>query len=269
MRTAAALAALLACAPCAGLEISSSTVRDIHQLAGPVLPAAAAKVPLTRFPEQLYFNVTWGPFAVGTATLEVEDVVEFSSRPAYHIISRAISNDWCDGFYKVRDLNESWFDARDLSSLGYSKQLREGHYYRDEWTIFDRSRKVFLARTNGKDGNYEYQYGTIPDGVQDVLSSLFYVRSKDLVPGKDIQLDVNTRKNWPLVIHVVKKEKVKTPAGKFDAVVVEPAIREEGIFIQKGKRLQIWLTDDEKKMPVQMKVEVFFGHITAKLAKAG
>jgi len=31
--------------------------------------------------------------------------------------------------------------------------------------------------------------------------------------------------------------------------------------------LQVWLTDDSKKTPVQLKVEVFFGHVTAKLSK--
>lgn len=265
----AAAALLAACwpLPVRALEVSSSTVRDIHQLVGPVLSASSATARLTAFPERLYFQVSWGIFSVGTATLEVEDVVDFDGRPAYHVVDRAVSNDWCDTFYKVRDLNESWIDAATRGSLGYAKRLREGRYYRDEWAFFDRSLGKFLARTNGRDGNFAYQSGKIPPNVQDILSSLYYVRSQDLQPGKDVELDVNTRKNWPLVIHVVKKERIKTPAGRFDTILVEPALREEGLFIQKGRKLQVWLTDDAKKTPVQMKVEVFFGHITAKLAK--
>jgi hypothetical protein len=97
---------------------------------------------------------------------------------------------------------------------------------------------------------------------------MYYIRAqKNLEPGADVILDVNTKQNWPLVVHVVKKERIRVPAGTFDTVLVEPAIRHEGIFIQKGKKLQIWLTDDEKRTPVQMKVEVFFGHISAKLVK--
>jgi hypothetical protein len=64
-----------------------------------------------------------------------------------------------------------------------------------------------------------------------------------------------------------KRETIKTKAGKFKCVVVEPFMREEGIFIQKGRKLQIWMTDDERKIPVQMRVEVFFGHVSARLAK--
>lgn len=259
------LAALLLAAQGQALELSSATITDPHQLIGSPLEPAAGGHPLTVFPEHLVFDVSWGLLHVGQATLQVEDVVGFSSRPAYHIVSRAVSNSFCDAFYKVRDLNEAWIDAASLNSFGYSKKLREGHFFRDEWVLYDQGR--FLAKTTNRDGSFDYKAGTAPVSVQDVLSSLYYVRSHELVPGREIILDVNTKENWPLVVRVIKKETVKTPAGRFDAVLVEPAIRKEGIFIQKGRRLQIWLTDDEKKVPVLMKVEVFFGHITARLAK--
>jgi hypothetical protein len=167
----------------------------------------------------------------------------------------------------VRDLNESWIDAATLTSLGYSKKLREGHFVRDEWVSYDTVKREFLARWVGKDSNYSVKRGTIPATVQDILSAMYFVRAQKLEPGRDITLDVNTKNNWPLVVRVVKREKVKTPAGTFNTVLVEPGLRQEGLFIQKGKKLQVWLTDDDRKIPVQMKVEVFFGHVSAKLSK--
>lgn len=250
------------------VELSSSNVRDPHQLVYGVLPATAAAQPLQSFPERLTLRMTWGIFEVGTATLEVESVVDFNGRPAYHIVSRAQSNEWCDSFYKVRDINESWVDGKTLNSLGYLKKLREGKYFRDEWVLYDYKNKRQLWRTEGKDGNFEYGGGDIPGPLQDVLSSIFYVRSKPLEPGTSVELDVNTKKTWPLVVKVVKREKIKVPAGKFDTILVEPELRDQGLFIQKGKKLQVWLTDDARRMPVQMKVEVFFGHVAAKLTKA-
>ena len=47
---------------------------------------------------------------------------------------------------------------------------------------------------------------------------------------------------------------------------VEPLLKGEGIFKQKG-RLLVWLTDDEYKFPVQMTSEVAVGHITTELEK--
>lgn len=244
----------------------SAAITDPHQLVrGQVSSPPEGAPGLTAFPEKLVFDVAWGILGVGQATLEVEDIHDFNGRPAYHIVSRAISNHFCDGFYKVRDLNESWMDAKTLTSLGYSKKLREGHYFRDEWVLFQDGK--WLSKSAGRDGNFTVTTGTNPVLVQDVLSSMYFLRGKELKPGTEVVLDVNTRQNWPLVVRVLKKERVKTPAGRFDAFVVEPAMRQEGIFIQKGKSLQIWLTDDPKHVPVMMKVEVFFGSITARLAK--
>lgn len=256
-----AAAALLAAAP---VEISTSVASPYQLSAGVVAVPADAK-PLTAFPEKLVYDVSWGVIGVGGATLEVEDVVDFNGKPAYHVVSRATSNKFCDGFYKVRDLNESWIDARTLASLGYSKQLREGKYFRDEWVLFDAGR--WVAKWAGRDGNFTVAAGTKPLTAQDILSAMYYIRGKPLVVGQDLVLDVNTRQNWPLVVKVLRKEQVKTPAGRFEAYVVEPTLRHEGLFIQKGNRLQIWLSDDPKRVPVLMKVEVFFGSITARLAK--
>ncbi len=238
---------------------------DPHNLIKGVLEPSGKYASLQVFPEKLVFDVDWGLIDVGQATLEAPRLVDFGGIPAYEIISQANSNPFCSTFYKVRDVNKSWIDARGLYSLGYMKKLREGHFYRDEWVLFDPVSKVYRARTIARDGAFSVRTGTIPVRVQDVLSSLYFVRFGDLTPGKEIILDVNTKENWPLVIKVIKRETIRVKAGKFKTILVEPMLRKEGIFIQKGKRLQVWLTDDERKMVVQMKVEVFFGHITAKL----
>ena len=55
------------------------------------------------------------------------------------------------------------------------------------------------------------------------------------------------------------------PAGTFDCFLVEPQLRTPGMFIAKGKKLQVWLTADDRHMPVRMRTEVFFGHVVADL----
>lgn len=235
------------------------------QLMGPQLSYSPEFKPLPVFPEKLVLSVSWGLISVGEATLGVDKIVMFNGRPAYHIVSEARSNSFCDAFYPVRDLNESWLDARTLTSLGYSKKLREGHFFRDEWVLYDRDAGTFVARRTDRDGHFAVRTGTIPAQVQDILSSIYFVRSHDLPAGGEVVVDVNTPDNWPLVVKVTGREKVKVAAGEFSAVLVEPAMRREGLFVQKGKRLRLWLSDDASKRTVMMKVEVFFGHITAVL----
>ncbi len=246
--------------------ISSSTLSNIHKLEKPeISPSSAPLTALTVFPENLKFEISWGPVNVGEASLEVAQKVSFAGKTAYHIISRARSNSFCDAFYKVRDLNESWMDATNLSSLGYSKNLREGHFFRDEWVFFNHDTHSFLAKTVSKTGSVSYSTGPIISHIQDILSSLYYLRSQTLTPGKNVFVNVNTKKNWPLLVRVLRKEKITVPAGTFDTVLVEPLVRKHGIFVQKGRKLQVWLTDDAKKIPVQMQVDILFGHVNAVL----
>jgi hypothetical protein len=254
-------------APCRAESAArlSTTTASPSELMGPPIPYATDYLSLTAFPEQLVYDIAWGVLGVGQATLEVRDIVEFNGRPAYHVLMRVASNKFCDGFYKVRDVNESWIDARTLWSLGYSKNVREGGFYRNEWLLNSEGR--WVAKWAGRDDNFAVATGTAPIGVQDILSAVYYLRGQPLEVGREIVLDVNTRQNWPLVIKVLKKERIKTEAGRFDAYKVEPTLRGEGIFVQKGNKMQIWLTDDPKHVPVMIKVDVFFGSITAKVAK--
>lgn len=243
----------------------TTAVVSPSQLMGPEAPMSPAFKPLPVFPEKLTLDVSWGLLAVGEATLGVDKIVLFNGRPAYHLVSEARSNSFCDTFYPVRDLNESWLDAKTLTSLGYSKKLREGSYFRDVWVLYDRDAGTFVERQTAKDGSFRVKVGTIPAQVQDILSSVYYVRAQGLPDGGAVTVDVNTPDNWPLVVKVTDREKVKTNAGRREAVLVEPAMRKEGLFIQKGKRLRLWLSDDPKHTPLMMKVEVFFGHVTAVL----
>ena len=243
----------------------TTAVISPSQLMGPELAYSPSYRKLPVFPEKMTLDVSWGLISVGEATLGVDKLVMFNGRPAYHIVSVARSNSFCDTFYPVSDLNESWLDARTLTSLGYSKKLREGHYYRDVWVLYDRDAGTFVERQTAKDGSFHVKTGTIPVQVQDILSSVYYTRAQPLPDGGQVIVDVNTPDNWPLVISVTKRETVKVPAGKMPAVLVEPAMRREGLFIQKGKHLRLWLSDDPSRRLLMMKVEVFFGHITAVL----
>ncbi len=75
------------------------------------------------------------------------------------------------------------------------------------------------------------------------------------------------RKNYPINVRVLGREHVEVPAGEFDCIIIEPVMRSEGIFKAKGN-IKIWITDDQYKMPVMMKSEVYIlGSINAQLNK--
>ena len=207
--------------------------------------------------EKLEFSVKYGKIPAGTAVMEIPEIISPDGYKTFRIVSTAYSNDFVSIFYKVRDSVETLVDVSGIFPRKFAKKLREGGYRSDRSTIFNQ--KDHLAIT-GDDTIPTYSF------VQDALSSLYFLRTQEIVLGKDILIDNHTdRKNYPLKIIVHKKEKIEVPAGKFDCIVVEPVMRAEGIFKAKGS-IKIWLTDDQYKMPVMMKSEVYFlGSISAQL----
>jgi hypothetical protein len=207
--------------------------------------------------ERLEFSVKYGKLPAGNAVLEIPRIIDWDGYRCYEVLSTAQSNDVVSVFYRVRDTVKTIIDVDGIFPRKFWKKLHEGGYQTDKTTLFDQ--KNHLAITDSD---------TIPTYtfVQDAFSSLYFARTQELVPGQELYIDNHTsKKNFPLTLKVLKKEKVKVPAGEFKCVVVEPVMRAEGIFKAKG-RIWVWLTDDEYKMPVLMKTEVFFlGSISAQL----
>ncbi|MBP5616607.1 MAG: DUF3108 domain-containing protein [Elusimicrobiaceae bacterium] len=215
--------------------------------------------------ESLKYGVYYSFIKAGTAYIKTRGITQYNGRQAYMFQTTAFSASVIDSVFKVRDVNYSWLDVKDLHSLGYSQSVREGNYVRDEWVMFDPAHKRYLGEVQKKKGKKTIS-GTITQEVLDMLSSLYFVRAKPLQVGKDITFDiVNREQQYPLVVKVLGKETVKTQAGKFNCWVVEPQFRGEGIFVAKGKSLKVWITDDQYRMPVKMEVEVFIGSVSAEL----
>jgi len=219
--------------------------------------------------EDLTFRVRWGAITGGYASLAVSNIDLKEGRPAYHFVSNARSAKWVETMYKVEDHNEAWMDTEGAYSLGYTKMIKEKHYHIEEQVAFDPVNLKYKSSSFRVDKDcHREKEGNLQGKVLDVLSSLYYVRTLPLEVGKSYVMDVHTDdKSWPLEMKVLRKESVSVKAGKFNCIVVEPVLREPGIFISKGKSLEVWLTDDDQKMPVMMRAEIFVGHVTAELVK--
>ncbi len=206
--------------------------------------------------ERLNFDIGYGFINAGSATMEVAAVIDYSGRPAYQIVTTAQSNKFFSSFYPVSDRVETIVDAIGLFAWHYEKVLREGKYHAE--------RRYAIDQINHRVIDKEDTIIVAPY-VQDALSALYYVRTQPLEVGQTVFIDNFTDgKNYPLEVKIHRKEKIKTKAGEFDCIVVEPLLQSAGIFKHEGK-LTVWLTDDRLRMPVMMKSKVVVGSITAEL----
>jgi hypothetical protein len=211
-------------------------------------------------PERLEFDLKWIGIPGGTAVLSVEN-----SNDTYIIRSRALSNDFVSTFFKVDDRIKCVVDGTNGDygySIKYHIKIREGGYKRNKEVHFDQKGKKVLYIDHRKKKRRKYE---VPTNVYDPLSGFYSVRKKDLVVGKDIIVKVfDDKKTWDVNVDVLRKEKVTVEAGTFDTIVIRPNLQSEGVFNKKGD-IFIWLTDDERRVPVKVALEVLVGHITAEL----
>jgi hypothetical protein len=190
--------------------------------------------------------------------MSIPDTQWVRGRPCYHIVTTAESNKFFDPFFKVRDRVETFIDMDGIFPWKFEKHIREGKFQSDKYVEYDQYNHLVVM---DKDTLSVQEY------VQDVLSSFYYIRTIPLEVGKSVDIDnYGDGKIYPLKILVHKKQQIQVPAGTFNCIVVEPVMRVEGIFNQTG-RLAIWLTDDERRIPVLMKSKIIIGSIDVRLKK--
>jgi hypothetical protein len=209
--------------------------------------------------ERLSFSVQYGLITAGDASLEVDSLLrQREGRVTYHLVSQATSNSMFSTFFKVHDRVESFMDTLELHSVRFEKHLREGNFKQDRMTRFDQERHKAM------DGQRECD---VAEHVQDILSSLYYVRTVPLEVGKSVYVpNHDNGKNYPLEVKVHARERVVVDAGTFDCLVIEPILLGEAVFKQNG-RVKVWVTDDDLHMPVLLKSKVFVGAIAGVLTR--
>jgi len=210
--------------------------------------------------ERMVFDVKYGFVTAGRAVMSIPELESVSGHPCYHIVSIAESAPWFSAFFRVRDVVESHLDVRDLFTRRFEKSLSEGDFRAHDLVHFDQERHIAVYPE--RDGR------VVPLSLdaQDILTSLYYVRMMELEVGEPVFIDNHAdRKNYPLRIDVLERERIEVSAGRFDCIVVEPVMRVAGLFRHKGS-LRVWLTDDEYHVPVLMRSKVVIGSITAELS---
>jgi len=213
--------------------------------------------------ERMQYHVSFGALPAGKATLSVLDTVLVGDQWAWRVQSAARSAKGFDWVFKVRDTITTWIDTDSIYSHRFHKRLMEG-FYKDEKLV-----KFYLADSLARvwDENKEKKPLKVEPRVQDVLSAGFRTRTMHLAIGDTIAIrthDVN--KTYDLLVFVLARDTVQTLAGEFDCFVCEPVLKSGGLFQKERKaRVYVWVTADERRIPVVMSSKVSFGSVTVEL----
>jgi hypothetical protein len=202
--------------------------------------------------ENLTYDVRFGAIKVGTGRMRVMGIENIRDRPAWHVMFTLSGGTF---FYQVDDVYESWMDVLTLNSLRYVQDLDQGQRERK------RTFEIFPERAIYQEVfKRNREMPSVSDPLDDG-SFLFYIRTVPLEVGKTYEFHRYFKPDRnPVVIRVLRRERVRVPAGSFDAIVLQPIIKTSGIF-SEGGQAEIWLTDDDKRMMVQMRSRLSFGSL--------
>lgn len=218
--------------------------------------------------ETMEYDISWRIFGAGKARLSLAH--DTSVGPAvWRATVGANSTGIVSKLYKVEDVFRSTFAEEGYCSEHLQKVIHEGSRYRDIRIDFDKARRVAAIREMDLARNrlVRQAENPIPACAFDVVSALYYVRTQKLETGKSFQVPVNDGGHTILIdVEVQGKEEIKTPAGVFQTIRVEPQVFGGTLFKRSG-RMQLWLTDDASRRLVQVRAKLFIGAISAVLTR--
>ena len=236
----------------AATALFGSTDRATRARPEPASAPVTTKVPF-RVGEKMTYQAKVNFINAGTATMSVEDIESVRGRPTYHTVFDVRGKVL---LFHVNDHYESWFDTTSLVSLHHTQHIDETKNQADRTYDFYPERQIYIR--NGVENP------SVPDPL-DEGSFIYFMRSVPLEVGKTYEFNryYHVDRN-PVVIQVERKERIKVPAGEFDAIVVKPIIKSKGLFSENGEA-EVWFSDDSTRTLLRLKSKLPFGTLYLEL----
>lgn len=171
--------------------------------------------------------------------------------------------------FRVNDIYDSHGSA-ELCSQSARLQAEEGTRKRDTSIRWTDKKSFYKERDLLKNETILEKEMDVSGCVHDVLSGLAKLRSlSNLQPGQNATIPVSDGKKLVQArIEAQEKEKITTKVGTFNAIRYEAFLFNDVLF-KRNARLFLWITDDARRLPVQIQVRmrIHIGTVTFTLDK--
>ncbi len=219
-----------------------------------------------RVGERITYQLKWGIIPAGEVVLEVLPHTRIAGQPARHFRMTTRSSGFIDTFYKVRGLVEGYTDLGLNHSLHYRKKQREGSSSRDIVVLFDREKQTSQYHNLKKKGPRTPI--AIPEGSFDPFSVIYYCRLLDFSALQMVERPVTDGKKSVMGrLDNRGRQTITMHEKSYDTFLIEPDVKHiSGVFKKsKGANILIWLSADERRIPVKLKSKVIVGSFTAEM----
>jgi len=217
--------------------------------------------------ERLEYRLNFSIFTVGRArTIVQEEIYSINGRPSYKMDAYGNTSGLIDWLAHVEDHWGAYMDTASLLPHKTYRNIIEGRYRKNEIVNFDyKLNQIEVKELDQETKVYkEPLFYESPDQyVYDMLGGLMLLRSLDfdtIQVGDTIKVKAffeDTFYDFKSVL--IGREVVKTKAGKFRALVLAPMMPKNSIIEEGDDSIRLWISDDENKIPLLAKVQMFIG----------
>lgn len=215
--------------------------------------------------EKLTYRIHYGFINAGIAELTTTEI-NYKGRSHYHMVGKGYSTGLVNTFFKVRDVYESYIDAATGLPSFYVRNISEGGYRRYFETTFNHSKKTLELYDKLKKETINFKTF---DGIQDMLSAFYYLRSIDntkLKVGSQIKFNVWIDDEvYPFLLKVVGIEIKKTKFGKIECLKIIPSVQSGRVFKEK-EGVTMWVTNDQNHIPIELEAKLLVGALKASIS---
>jgi hypothetical protein len=211
--------------------------------------------------DRLTYDVEWRLIHAGTAVIQTEKSHASLQLESAGMVSTLV---------KIHDVySVDYEDPYCATSALMDSQ--EGKRHHETKITYDRAggRATYLERDLLKNAVLHSDEIGIPNCVQEVVGAFLKLRAMTVEPGQSAQIPMSDgRKSASVRIDAQEREEVKTPAGAFKTIRFEANMLNGVIYTRKGRAF-VWLTDDARHLPVQIRLRMQFpiGTVTLQLSK--
>jgi len=233
----------------------------------------AAKTSAARFAlpgeETLTYKAEWRLMRAGTATLNWGPAPGNNGR-GWLTDLKIESSGFVSRLYKVENHYTSLLDA-ELCAISSFLKSHEGRRQRETNITFDSAERKasYLERDLVAHRVVRQEEIDIPACVHDVIGGLFRLRTMRLEPGQSAEIPVSDgKKSVSARVEAQAREIVETPTGNHKTIRYEAFLFNNVLYRRSG-HLYVWLTEDDRRVPVQIRARLRFhiGTITLQLEK--